>query len=275
MQQTDWLASLSSSLLLLLENGLQYLPRLIGFFTFLIVGWILARVSQAVISRLVSSLDLWLKITTIRSEIRHLGMEKPASEIMGKIVFWFVLLFFVAAATETLGLAVVSSLVSGISYYLPNVLAAALIGFGGFLVGNLARKGVSRATASAGIVYGELLARGTQALVLVVTLLIAIDQIGIRMEFLMILIALFFGTMLSGMALAFGLGAKTLVGNILASHYLQRIYRSGQTVKIGDVQGRILEVSATAVLLETSEGRVLMPAHEFSQKASTLLADGG
>jgi len=65
------------------------------------------------------------------------------------------------------------------------------------------------------------------------------------------------------------------VSNLLASHYLLQNYRVGQRIRIGAVEGRILEISNVAMLLDTAEGRVLLPASEFHQRPSVLLRDDG
>jgi hypothetical protein len=41
-------------------------------------------------------------------------------------------------------------------------------------------------------------------------------------------------------------------------------------VRIGAVRGKIVEITATAVILENSDGRVLVPAKEFSEGVSVL-----
>jgi len=74
-----------------------------------------------------------------------------------------------------------------------------------------------------------------------------------------------------GAALAFGIGSKETVSNILASYYLQKTYRVGQEVRIAGLEGRILEITSTAVSLDAPVGRVLVPARKFSEEASVLL----
>ena len=46
-------------------------------------------------------------------------MERGASEVISRIVFWVVFLLFFTAATETLGLPVLATWLAGVSYYLP------------------------------------------------------------------------------------------------------------------------------------------------------------
>jgi hypothetical protein len=82
------------------------------------------------------------------------------------------------------------------------------------------------------------------------------------------------GAILGGCALAFGLGARTAASNIIAVHYVRQAYRTGQEVKVDAFHGTIREITATAVLLDTIDGRVLVPGREFAEKASTLVAVG-
>jgi hypothetical protein len=61
------------------------------------------------------------------------------------------------------------------------------------------------------------------------------------------------------------------VSNIIASHYLRQIYREGHTIRIGEAQGKISEITNTVVILENSNERLVVPAKEFSEKTSVLL----
>jgi hypothetical protein len=275
MEKNTWFAALSESFTPLLQGILEHLPGLLSFLGLILFGWILARLLQSWTVRLVGGLDQLVHSRTIRNELKESRIGESAPKVIGRIVFWIILVFFIAAATEALGVSVVSGLLGRVAYYLPNVLAAVLIVLAGLLGGNLSRKAISRATGAAGIVYGELLARASQALILSITVLIAIEQIGIDIKFLTILIAIMVGTTLSGMALAFGLGSTMFVSNIIASHYLLRAYEVGHTVRIGDVEGRIIEVTFGSVLLDTPGGRMMIPAREFFDKHSVLITGGG
>ena len=83
------------------------------------------------------------------------------------------------------------------------------------------------------------------------------------------------GATLGGAALAFGLGARRSVSNLLACHYLAKWYRVGQVVRIGEHQGRILEILPAAVVLQTSAGKLYIPATQFAESPSLLVIDEG
>ncbi|HEX4862511.1 MAG TPA: hypothetical protein VFV02_00465, partial [Acidimicrobiales bacterium] len=108
--------------------------------------------------------------------------------IVGNVVFWVVLLFFIASATEALGLPVITTWLSGIVAYLPQLLAALVIALLGLLAGNIARGVVTAATSRAGFAYPKFLGGLTQGLILVATAVVGFDQLGIEMTFLIVLV---------------------------------------------------------------------------------------
>lgn len=112
-----------------------------------------------------------------------------------------------------------------------------------------------------------------QIIIILLTGLIAFDQIGINVSILINLIIIIIGALLFGAAFAFGLGARESVSNILASYYLQKIYKVGQVIQIGGKKGRIIEITPTAVILEASEGQLYIPAKEFNKETSILFVE--
>jgi hypothetical protein len=79
--------------------------------------------------------------------------------------------------------------------------------------------------------------------------------------------------LLGGAALAFGLGSRGVMENILAAHYVRQLYDIGQIVRIDGAQGRVLKLTATAVVLQTDEGEVVVPAQEFTRTRSMRVSE--
>jgi small-conductance mechanosensitive channel len=144
----------------------------------------------------------------------------------------------------------------------------------GLVVASLAGGVAAAGAASAGVRYAGAVGRAVQALFLVVALLLGLEQIGVHGELIAILLAAVVAVALGGAALAFGLGARTAVSNIVASYYVSQMYRVGQTVRVGDIEGRILRSTSTAVILDTKDGQVHVPASVFSEQASILVPEG-
>jgi small-conductance mechanosensitive channel len=236
----------------------------------LIGGWLLAQILRIACVRLIGSLDNLLRRYGMERMLIRIGFERPASDLIGRIIYWLVFLVFFAAATETLGLPVVAAWLGGVSTYLPRVLVAGLILLAGFLAGSIARDALTTAAAAAGIVHSELLGRVVYISIVLIAVITGIDQIGIESRFLTATITIVIASGVGAAALAFGLGARTAVSNIIASHYLRQIYHVGQVVRIGEAQGTIAEITNTAVVLENANDRLIVPAKEFSEKISIL-----
>lgn len=275
MDYEQWAVMLNQSLTLLVQKIGVYLPNILGAAALLLGGWILARLLRMACVRLIGGLDRLVRRHGMERWLIRVGLERPASDLIGSIVYWLVFLIFFAAATETLGLPVIATWLGGVSTYLPRVLVAVLILLAGFVAGNVARDAMTTAATAAGIAYGALLGRILYIAIILIAIVTGIDQIGIESRFLTATITIVIGSIVGAAALAFGLGARTAVSNIIASHYLRQLYRVGHTIKVGDVEGKITEITNTAVILENANSRLVVPAKEFGEKVSVLLRGEG
>lgn len=271
MDYQSWTQALNQAMQLLVQKTSGHVPNILGAIALLIGGWIVARILRFACVRLIGGLDGLLRRHGMERLLIRIGLARPASELIGSILYWLVLLVFFTAATEILGLPVVATWLGGVSTYLPRILVAILMLLGGFLAGSLARDAVASAAAAAGIAYSVLLGRVVYAAIVLVAVVTGIDQIGIESRFLTMTIAIVIGSLVGAAALAFGLGARTAVSNIIASHYLRQIYREGHAIRIGEAQGKISEITNTVVILENSNERLVVPAKEFSERMSVLL----
>lgn len=254
----------------------QSAPALLGAGALLIVGWAFAWLLRRLTGRLVTSaLARAERRRGLAMAMADSGAQVAIPEVVAGFVFWLVLLFFGAAALEALGLDLVSSVVGRLAAYLPNVLGAAVVVIGGLIVGNLLQRVVGGAARSAGIVRGEAAGRLARGAVLLVAAVVALDQLGVDAQLLVVLLAVIAGASFAGAGLAFGLGAQSSVSNIIAGYYVAQTYRAGQRVRVGALEGRILQTTPTAVLLEGADGQILVPARRFTDDVSTLLTAGG
>jgi small-conductance mechanosensitive channel len=104
---------------------------------------------------------------------------------------------------------------------------------------------------------------------------VAAGQVGIDTTLLVTLVAIIFGVIFGAIALAFSLGAKTTIANLLAAQSIAQTYSSGDTIRIGDIEGKILRITRTNLVLETREGQTLVPAKRFSEVESVKISRPG
>lgn len=247
------------------EDFLQWLPQLVAGLAVLLAGWIAAQLLRIAASRLAAMLNPLLR----RLRADDDGALPLSPRLIGGVVFWLVLLAFAAAAAGVLGLSVFSDWIDALLRMLPALLAAALVLFTGVVGATLLRNLVTRAARR--LEYRAALGYATQGLVLALAAVIALDLIGLDVSFLMLLAGVVLGAVAGALALAFGLGARTTVGNLLGARYLRRHVHLGDELRIGDIEGRVVELSVQDVVLETEEGRTVVPARWFSERPSTVL----
>lgn len=253
---------------------LLYLPRVAAAVVLLLFGWLLAKLARLLVVRTIGGLDhAWQRLVSRRG-LEHMQSRQPPTRVVGELVFWLLMLVFVTLATEVLGLDVFGTWLKQIVTYLPLAAAGLLIVLVGFVVSSLVGNLVASAANTAGLARGDLLARTAQIIILFIAIILGIDQIGIDIMFLSVLTGIILATMLGGIALAFGLGARTHVSNIIASNQLRQIYQVGDRVRIGDIEGRVVDITVSRVILDTENGSVDVPAKLFDEQITLLLEKG-
>lgn len=264
----QWGPELSAAVQQLWQTALAYLPRVAAALVLLVCGWLAARLLRLVAFRLLRRLS---RFGAVERELKDSGADEVTARILATGIFWIVFVLFIAAAGQTLGLAVITGGLSRLAGFLPNVLAAVLILVAGLVGGNLTRTAIGAGARSARIPQADLLANGARLGVLTVSAVIAIEQVGANSTVLVVALGLILGGGIGGAALAFGLGSREAVANLIASHYLVQVYRRGQRVRIGGIEGEISAFTRGGVRIETEDGRALVPAKLFEESASVLL----
>lgn len=252
------------------QQVINYAPQILGCIAILVLGWIIAKVLSISTRKLVHGLDHLFKRVAKADSLNRERMKQSYASIAGLAVFWVVFLFFIAVAANILGWAMFSGWMDSVVNYLPGLLTGLLIIMAGFLVSNLAYTAIQSATINSGATQSAAMARSVQVVILFSAIIIGVEQIGLSVDFLSNFIVVISGTLLGGAALAFALGAKTMVANIIGAQYTRKHCRVGEIMRIGDVEGEIIEVTQSSIVLDTGNGRAIVPASLFQQQVSQL-----
>jgi small-conductance mechanosensitive channel len=254
---------------------LGILPEALGALVLLVAGWLAAKLLRALTVRSAGAINRMIGRLGERSRMRLGALRDSSIRFIGEIVYWLVILFFLAAATQLLGLAMFAGWLDRLVAYLPNILSGLLIIFAGLVLANIARDAVMAGFLSMPQTSRAHLARIAQIGTMTVLVVVGIDQLGVDITVVVTVIGIALGGLLGGLALAFGLGARAYVSNLIGAHYLGRAYRPGERIRIGDSEGVILEITPVAVVLETGEGRLTVPARRFAEDAVLLMPNAG
>lgn len=272
MTMAGWVDGLTDAVMESLSHIVAYLPTLILASMLLGLGYVLARVVSVVVTRLLQLMgfDRLLSRTAVQTLLERSGTKQKSSEILGMIGFWIIFLVFLIQASDTLSLTMVSDALTSIAYYIPKVGIAVLVLVLGLIAANFVRELITMTCSSAGITHGTMVAQAVYVAVVLLIVVTAIDALGINTELLNNTIVILLAGLIGGAALSFGLGSRTAVANLIAAHYLGSMVRVGMTVKIGENQGTVVAVTPISVVLETREGRVIVPATQVTESTAVI-----
>lgn len=253
---------------------LEYIPRIGAAILVLLFGWLVSRLLRMLVVRAIGRLDQFWQRLVAKRGLEQLQPRHPPATIVGELLFWLLMLVFVTLATDILGLRIFGNWLKEIVSFLPMVVAGILIVLVGFVVSSLARDLIGSAASSAGLSHSDLLGRSAQIIILFIAIIIGIDQVGIDIQFLSVVAGIVLSAMLGGLALAFGLGARTHVSNIIAANQLRYLYHIGDKVRVGDIEGRIIDITVSRLIIETDTGSVDIPAKLFDEQITTITEKG-
>lgn len=267
--QTGWIEALRDTFGDAMHGLVTLIPKVLSAVLVVVIGWALARLIRNLVVRGIHAFDRLLRRLNAHQASRPQMVEERSAKAIGALFYWAVILLFLTAATQVLGMGVFSDWLSGIMAHLPAVIAGILILLAGFVFSLMMKDLVSAAASSAHIAYASLLGRTVQVLIFSTAVVVGIDQMGINVTFLVVIVAVMLGTTFGGLALAFGLGARGVVGNLLAAHYVRQSYQIGDSVEFRHVAGRIIHITNVDIVVEHERGQTHIPTALFLNEVST------
>ena len=198
-----------------------FIPALIGALIILLIGWIIARIVRAVIVRVLRAMrfDQVMSRTGIPTLLERGGVRTDIAGVLASIVYWFIFLIFVVAAANALGVPTITTIVTNIVLFLPNVLVALLIIIIASLIARFVADLVRGSMNAAGISGAGIIAAIARYAILAFGFILALNQVNISPNIIQTLFAsVMFGLSLA-LALAFGLGGRETAKDIVDSAY--------------------------------------------------------
>ncbi|ASL26379.1 mechanosensitive ion channel family protein [Azotobacter chroococcum] len=263
MELDPWTQSLVVVMKALWTKVASFIPNLFVALIVVLLGFVVAKLLDTLLSKLLAKvgLDRLMSGTGLTRLLVRIGIQVPVSTLIGRIVYWFVLLVFMVSAAESLGLARVSATLDVLALYLPKVFGAALILLAGLLLAQLVNGLVRGAAEGVGLDYANGLGRVVQGLVIIISISVAIGQLEIKTDLLNTVVAIVLISVGVAVALALGLGSREIAGQIIAGIYVRELYRVGQAVRIGDLEGQIEEIGTVKTILLTTQGELVSLAN--------------
>lgn len=247
---------------------LAWLPNLGVALLLLIIGWVIARLVSAVIAGILRRLgvDRLAQRAGAGELLTSMGLGPSAVDLLRRLLYWLILLVFILAATEALGLPGVVATLSGLIEYLPNVLAAALILLFGGVVARLVGDGAGGLAERSGFEAGQALGQLVRMILLVFVVILTLGQLGVETTLLTTATLALIGATALALAVAFGFGSRELARNIMAGFHARDEFSPGQHLSVRGHEGVLARIGSVKTVLETTAGRVSLPNHALTEE---------
>jgi hypothetical protein len=242
----------------LADRAAGFLPNVLGALLILLLGWGLSRLAEVVARRLLETLGIDRLAARHRLPERA-GLRSTLSRALARLVFWLLMVTFLLASVETLGLAAVTATIDRLVAYIPNLIGATLIAVLGILLARLLGSVTSSAAAAAGIPGAPRFGFLVRVLSLGLLTIVIVEQLGLDTSILVWPLTVVLASVGFAAGLAFALGAKPIVTHILAGHFLKQSLPRDSFVEIDGERGIVERIGPTDTLFKNGEKKWSIP----------------
>jgi Conserved TM helix len=206
---------------------LQFLPHLLVMLIIFVVGWFVAIFLKFVTRRIFAlvrfsalSKDAGINQILLKADL------PPAGDLLSSLVFWVVWFGFLLIGIDALGVPALQVEVSKFFLFLPQIFVALLVLFGGLLAANFFSRAALLAAVNANLPSARLVSGFVRFIIILLTVTMALEQIALARNTVLITFAIAFGAIMLALAIAFGSG-----GRDAAHRMLNRVFPPAETKK--------------------------------------------
>lgn len=196
----------------------EFLPRLMGALVILIVGWLIAKMTQVGIRKFLKVLkvDTLAEKSGVNSFLKQGGLEHSAVDILGILVYWILMLIVILVALNGVGLQTASDLLNKIILYIPNVIVAVFVLIMGLFFARLLEGVLLTYLKNTGVENARAISEIGRYAVIVFVVSVALDQLNVGKDLVVSTFQIAFGGLCLALALAFGLGGRDWAAGMIS-----------------------------------------------------------
>ncbi|MGI0010862.1 MAG: mechanosensitive ion channel family protein [Nitrosopumilaceae archaeon] len=261
------------------NNVAAAIPKIVAAIILLIIGLvagkIIGRVVEKTTTKILQKTDF--QKTAESQIIDHTTGKLNSAKLVAATVRWFVYLFFIVAAVNALQFEQLSTALTDLWLWVPNLLAFVLIIIVGSIIVNFVIKWVDQELLKHGFGGSKYVITGVKVVIYSIVFAVALTQLGIGESVIPTLVSAFSWSIAVaiGAAIAVGLGftlKDILPAAITGASNQRSIFKVGQQIKVGDITGTITAVEMLHVIVTNEKNEsVVIPTKEIMGKTVTIL----
>ena len=213
----DWYSITLSALQTLWQGFLNYIPLIVGAIVVLVIGWFIS----VAIGKLVTEILKRVKFNQLfergnwKQALEKAELKVDASEFVGAVFKWVLVIVFLMAAVEILGLTQFTEFLRDVVNYLPNIIIAVLIFVVAAIIADILEKFVRASVEGARVSYAAMAGTIAKWAVWIFAIFAILVQLGVARSLILTLFQGLVALLVISAGIAFGLGGKDIAGEML------------------------------------------------------------
>ena len=194
------------------------------------------------------------------------------SRVISTAAKWFIYIFFITAAVDTLQYTQLSEALQSIWLWIPNLIAFVIIIVVGSIIADFVGNWAQKELPARGVPGGRAIGLGTKGILYTIVFAIAITQLQIGGGILNTVIAALVWGIAGAIAIGLGVGLAYALKDLLppliyGMTNVQSTLKPGQRVNFEGRVGTIKQAGAFHIILEDEKGKtVIVPTKHIAEK---------
>ncbi len=259
---TDIIDPILNGLIIQFINGVSTgLPKFISAVILFYVGLLIAKFAKRGITKILSAVGID-RLTERINDIEFVqttGMQVQFSDLIGRIVHFFIVFMFTMMTVDVLNIPAISQLLKNAFEYLPSLLTAGIILVLGIFIADLIKGITVAACQSLGIPSAKAIGGVVFYFLFISIAVSALSQAKIETAFISANLTAIIAAGALAFAIGYGLAAKDLAANYLASYYNKSKVRVGDELIVDNQRGKVVLIDNSSLILQTSDRAIIVP----------------
>jgi len=237
------------------------LPKIFGAIIIAIIGWFISRL----LSKFALAFLKRFRVDELADRINQLDMVErynlkvKLSVVLSRIIYYFLMLFTLVAATDVLNMPVVSNMIVDLISFVPKLISASIVFLVGIFLADFLKKMVLQTTTSLNIPSGKIISNAIFYFIMINVAMSALTQAEVSTDFITTNISIILAGVVAAFALAYAYASRGILTNMLTAMYQKNRFVVGMEITIDGRRGIIASIDNNAFVLQLADSKLVIP----------------
>lgn len=239
----------------------NFIPNLITGLIIILVGWIISYIVRWIVYRVMQTLGLDRAVEKIgvTEGLASANIKQTPSQLVALVLYWYIFLSFILEGFTAMQLGELLRPIQSLIEFLPVGIVSLVLLTLGVMFARFAGNAVSGTMQTIGIEFHESLGNIVRFLIISFVVIIVMEQVGLDASVVSTILSSTVIIIIAGLALAFGLGGRTVTRNVLAGFYARELFEPGDIIEIDGEEGMLEGIGTLNSELRVGSDRLTIP----------------